>query len=176
MKADFEKGTKICSSCKQELPIGEFYKNKSTEDGLHSECRQCKKKYMQRYWQEHTGKIKKRKKHQKRYRGEPHVRYLQYRQSAKKRSIKFNLTEEEFCSIAYTPCVYCGEIQESGNGLDRVDSSKGYSIDNCVSCCKVCNYAKHVQSKEEFKNSINSRWEMSIYNASAVIRNHAIPI
>ena len=33
---------KICSACKQ---IGEFYKNKSTKDGLQSICKECKKQY-----------------------------------------------------------------------------------------------------------------------------------
>ena len=28
------------------------------------------------------------------------------------------------------------------NGIDRIDSSKGYVSDNCVSCCKICNQAK----------------------------------
>jgi len=28
------------------------------------------------------------------------------------------------------------------NGLDRVDSSKHYTLDNVVPCCTVCNRAK----------------------------------
>lgn len=41
MKADFEKGTKVCSECKRELPIEMFHKNKSKSDGLQSYCKQC---------------------------------------------------------------------------------------------------------------------------------------
>lgn len=41
MKADFEKGTKVCSECKRELPIEMFYKNKSKSDGFQSYCKQC---------------------------------------------------------------------------------------------------------------------------------------
>ena len=41
MKADFEKGTKVCSKCKRELPIGEFYKNKRNIDGLKYYCKEC---------------------------------------------------------------------------------------------------------------------------------------
>ena len=41
MKADFEKGTKVCSRCKRELPISEFYKNKSNPDGLGYYCKRC---------------------------------------------------------------------------------------------------------------------------------------
>lgn len=44
MKADFEKGTKVCSTCKRELPIEMFYKNKSVlSDGLDYQCKECRK-------------------------------------------------------------------------------------------------------------------------------------
>lgn len=28
------------------------------------------------------------------------------------------------------------------NGMDRVLNSQGYTIENCVTCCKICNRAK----------------------------------
>lgn len=31
----------------------------------------------------------------------------------------------------------------------------GYSISNCVACCKVCNYAKHIMNYQEFINWID---------------------
>lgn len=43
MKADFEKGTKICSRCRKELLISCFYKNKNKSDGLSSYCKECKR-------------------------------------------------------------------------------------------------------------------------------------
>ena len=49
-------------------------------------------------------------------------------------------------------CYYCGETliwnKHSKNGmsgpynLDRMDPLKGYSIENCVPCCGLCNYTK----------------------------------
>ena len=45
MKADFEKGTKVCSKCKKELPINEFGKDKKNKDGLNNQCKNCKNKY-----------------------------------------------------------------------------------------------------------------------------------
>ena len=36
------------------------------------------------------------------------------------------------------------------NGLDRIDNSKSHSKDNCVPCCKWCNYAKRERSAEDF--------------------------
>lgn len=43
MKADFQKGTKVCSCCRQELPISEFYKKKNQPDGLNCYCKKCSK-------------------------------------------------------------------------------------------------------------------------------------
>ena len=36
------------------------------------------------------------------------------------------------------------------NGLDRVDSSKGYVMSNVQPCCTRCNYAKHTGTVDEF--------------------------
>ena len=36
------------------------------------------------------------------------------------------------------------------NGVDRVDNTKGYSVDNSVPCCKFCNTAKHTMSEGDF--------------------------
>lgn len=36
------------------------------------------------------------------------------------------------------------------NGIDRVDNTKGYTLDNCVTCCINCNRAKMDRSLEEF--------------------------
>ena len=42
------------------------------------------------------------------------------------------------------------------NGIDRIDSDKGYKIGNVVSCCKQCNYAKGKQSQPNFIEWIKS--------------------
>lgn len=41
MKADFEKGTKICSRCRKELPLDMFRKDKNKSDGLKIYCKEC---------------------------------------------------------------------------------------------------------------------------------------
>ena len=41
MKANFDKGTKICSKCKRELPIENFQKNCAATDGLTCRCKEC---------------------------------------------------------------------------------------------------------------------------------------
>lgn len=49
MRADFEKGTKVCSKCKRELPIEMFCKDKSKSDVLNIYCKQCLKEYSHIY-------------------------------------------------------------------------------------------------------------------------------
>lgn len=41
MRADFEKGTKVCSMCKKELPLNMFWKCKTNNDGLQNLCKEC---------------------------------------------------------------------------------------------------------------------------------------
>lgn len=45
MKADFEKGTKICSRCKKKLSLDCFRKNKASNDGLENYCKKCKSEF-----------------------------------------------------------------------------------------------------------------------------------
>lgn len=65
MKADFEKGTKVCSRCKKELPIEMFSKNKYNKDGMQSCCKVCKKQiqriYYERTWEVQLENNRKRK-------------------------------------------------------------------------------------------------------------------
>jgi hypothetical protein len=89
-------------------------------------------------------------------------KYISYKHSAKNRNIDFCLTKDEFRGIIIKKCNYCnleGKLHhtkrsENGlfvsNGIDRVDSSKGYFLDNCVPCCKVCNIMKSSLTKDEF--------------------------
>lgn len=82
--------------------------------------------------------------------------------NAKIRKIPFTITLNDFIQIAYKNCFYCNEppvqnynFRDRGrpyNGLDRIDNSLGYTLENSVSCCPICNYAKHDLSVTEFKN------------------------
>lgn len=53
------------------------------------------------------------------------------------------LTLAQFCDLIAQPCTYCGDSTGvTGSGLDRLDSSKGYTPDNVTPCCRDCNVAK----------------------------------
>lgn len=91
-----------------------------------------------------------------------HAVYLQYRSSARKRCLDFNIEENDLLRIAQEPCTYCGNIKtqvsknwyNNGNfyytGIDRVDNNIGYILSNIVSCCSICNRFKFTHSKKYF--------------------------
>lgn len=47
------------------------------------------------------------------------------------------------------PCHYCGGAITTV-GIDRIDNTKGYAMNNCVSCCRTCNIAKGAMSPSDF--------------------------
>ena len=100
----------------------------------------------------------------KKWRDKPSVkeRTRLYHQSAKgrfsltkngalRRDIPFKLTLEQFSSFEGAKCRYCGDLL-SNIGLDRIDSSGGYTIDNVVPCCAICNTMKSTLTVEQFIN------------------------
>lgn len=80
-------------------------------------------------------------------------KYCSYRKSAKRREISFDISEADFELFWEKPCSYCGDSIETIS-LDRIDSSKGYSLDNIVSCCITCNRMKSDFNKEYFLSHI----------------------
>lgn len=92
-------------------------------------------------------------------------RYLDsYKSGAKSRKLEFSLSEEQIWELLRENCLYCGvppkEVKFVGkagflaNGLDRLDNCKGYTVENTVPCCKICNSMKSKMSVEEFKQHI----------------------
>jgi len=88
-----------------------------------------------------------------------------YENNAKHRGLEYNLTEKQFYKLTQQNCYYCGvkpnNIANGSsfgkyiyNGIDRVDNTKGYTIDNVVTCCHQCNSAKRKLTQQEFKDWI----------------------
>ncbi len=86
-----------------------------------------------------------------------------YKLGARKRNLEWQLSDIEVRYLAQQPCHYCGSLPSNVaqktvthepfvyNGIDRVDSSRGYTLDNVVSCCAYCNRAKLNRPVEEFR-------------------------
>jgi hypothetical protein len=114
---------------------------------------------------------KKRLKHDKYY---SHIQeiYRSYLRSAKLKVISFSLTIEQFKKLITSNCYYCNCSPNQklpkhkwrlNNfkyiGIDRKNSKKGYIFSNVVSCCKLCNYAKHILSTLKFKKHIQKIYD-----------------
>ena len=79
------------------------------------------------------------------------IHYSNYKRSANDKNLEFGLSSDVFDEIVKAPCYYCGTIQDKGfNGIDRQNSEIGYVVDNCVSCCQMCNYMKASLSVDAF--------------------------
>jgi hypothetical protein len=109
-----------------------------------------------------------------------------YRGSAKANNRSFELTDEVFSKLVTSPCDYCGRLPERTlppsrtrkyanyatfrwNGIDRIDSAKGYVEDNVVPCCKPCNELKSNKSRDKFLRLVETiyRWQNRQRAASA---------
>lgn len=90
---------------------------------------------------------------------------------ARKRGREWGISKELFMELSQMDCEYCGAapanqlsgrmqnkagkdywVKETGwyNGLDRVDNSMGYTPDNVVTCCAICNRMKRDLPVDEF--------------------------
>lgn len=101
-----------------------------------------------------------------------------YKDAAQRRGYNFELTEDEFFSLISQNCYHCGsdlsmvnnEERFRGrvlkyNGVDRLNNSIGYTKENCVPCCKICNNSKSTLSMEEWIS-----WIDRIYNYRLTIK------
>lgn len=88
-----------------------------------------------------------------------------YKEGAKVRNLPWTLTKEEFDKLVKGDCCYCfakpavrfkgSRYEISANGIDRVDNSLGYIVDNCVSACSLCNRMKGALSRKEFLEKVS---------------------
>ena len=91
------------------------------------------------------------------------TKYSIYKSTAKSDDRKFELSKAEFTILITSKCHYCltapntlmkDQFSDTAiliHGVDRIDSSIGYTTQNCVSCCAVCNYMKNDSSIQAFK-------------------------
>lgn len=70
-------------------------------------------------------------------------RMSEYIRSAKRKGVSFDLSKEYFEGLIKNDCAYCKLKPIIWFGIDRVVPSKGYVLDNVVSCCFDCNIDKY---------------------------------
>ena len=179
---------KKCIKCKKEKLNSEFWRDKYRPDGLCSQCKLCKTQSKEKrhniylenkektllrhkiYYIKNREEINtKRKEYGKKYynkvKGSVDYVYSCYKASAKRRGIEFELSLEEFRTFQKI-CYYCGS---HAIGLDRIDNNLGYLIDNCASCCEICNKTKQTLSLDEWNNYLTQIAMFNKYNCTRII-------
>lgn len=95
-----------------------------------------------------------KEKAKRRYSQNADFRYSHYKNGAAERELCWNLTKEDFMKLVQSKdgCMYCGHIPEGKTllGIDRVDNTKGYTVENCMPCCAICNIGKGTKTAYEF--------------------------
>jgi hypothetical protein len=83
-------------------------------------------------------------------------RFAQLLRKARQRELEVSVSSEYVDEVAKKGCTYCGSKRISyGHGIDRIDSSKGYTKENIIGCCGNCNILKsHLLSLSETKSVI----------------------
>ena len=97
------------------------------------------------------------------------------------------LTKDEFWNLTQGNCYYCGAPPNEFNswnkkarrtsldeiillnGIDRIDSDKGYTLDNCVSCCTTFNFIKGTTPQDVFLDCVE---KIYLHQHSETIEKH----
>lgn len=151
---------KVCNTCnkcrekdKQRVITDERRQAKNKlqkEKKYYKEWREKKRAENEEEFKKHNNEVHREWKHnniyhsRKWYRKSANSRLDAIKRSAEKREISWELSDEKAKEMMLAPCVYCGELnlEVRVNGIDRMDSFGPYSEENCVACCKGCNYMK----------------------------------
>lgn len=119
------------------------------------ELRRLEQEKMRQWRKENPEKEKVRQARQQRTtRG----KFQELKDSAKRRGYKLTVTPDIYEWLCKLPCTYCGgQLPEAGHGLDRQDSSKGYTLANISPCCTECNRLKgNLLTPERMHIAINA--------------------
>jgi len=139
-------GKKRCPACKLELSTEHFSSNKTTKDGLTGTCKICKQNMNKRYLSTFNS----------------HMNYIfsAIINRAERKKLSVEITKDDIISLYYKQngiCVLSGKrmlFEHNKNetnqsivnpwniSVDRLDSSKGYSIDNIQLICTIINMTK----------------------------------
>ena len=113
-----------------------------------------------RAWQRRSGSTKRPRRPQQSWKKSSNPATIKkqwlrvYRYGAANRDLDFVLSPEQAYSIAEQNCIYCGATPPAGpwphNGIDRADNDLGYTPDNSVPCCSLCNRMKGGLSSVDF--------------------------
>lgn len=159
--ADNEESQKLCRRCNQTKSLDCFGRDKSRPDGKNDRCKLCINTHNQNFWKTASPELlKKRDRWRAKYNKSDLAKQNRKRNSkkshrsfssqfhcsvsrAKRVGLVWDIPKETYRSLRSNPCHYCGgPLPETSTGLDRKDNAGGYTLDNVVPCCSICNYGR----------------------------------
>lgn len=160
---------KKCTKCGIEKELSQFTKDKSNKDGLARRCKACvtiggkqwyennkerAKEASKQWYENNKGR---RSSYEAVYYRTTEGRYVQLKGSAKRRDLEMQISFEQYAElIKDNKCYYCDAslVGSAGYSLNRVDSNKGYLVENVKPCCKFCNKIMNNFSIEELSSRL----------------------
>ena len=149
-----KEGNKLCNNCNTTKDISEFNSDSKNTDGLRSTCKTCSIECVNKYGSIFDGFIK--------------LLYKDLLSNAKKRNIQVYITIDDiksqynnqigFCALTRFKLAWTKYPNESEThinnkyniSVDRIDSNKGYTIDNIQLVCAIANIIKYRLSEDKF--------------------------
>lgn len=161
---------KFCSGCGQEKPLSEFYPRSDKKHLKKSLCKLCQSAYYTAYWKAQWQKTKNNSEEHEREKARLKKARLNYYEKNKEkinelarnkayslkqrfwaigrcanlRKVEQQISFPQYEKLLELPCEYCGDpnLSRTGHHLDRIDNHLGYSVENVVKCCSLCNTIK----------------------------------
>lgn len=142
--------TRICTKCKEELPLSEFHKDKSQPHGYHYTCKKCRSEANRKYYSSSIGQIKNR---------------------SYKLLSRYNLTLEQYEQMLIDQnykCAICGSTD------NKSSQHNSFMVDHCHETGEVrgllCNLCNSVlgKARDDVKILRKSIEYLEKYNALSV--------
>lgn len=143
--------TKRCGKCHKWKRKTSFGPSTQSKSGLKCYCKDCENDVSGRYYAEHRQKIQARRNAPERravetatasaYRKTTKGKFSTLKVRANQRGIECTISFGQYVELTRcNSCHYCEKpLPIKGAGLDRKNSSLGYTFENCVPCCWDCN-------------------------------------
>jgi hypothetical protein len=142
---------KVCSKCKEELPLSSFTKHSKNKDGLQGSCRECNKK-SSKEWNANN---------------KDSLILKRLKERSIQKGLDFDLTVADINVPLKCP-VFGFDLQRNHKvplfnspSVDRIDPTKGYTKDNIQIISQLANAMKQNASPEQLLQF--AKWVLTTY-------------
>lgn len=145
-----------CKKCCNKYRKQRYEENREYELEIAKQWRKNNPQYHKQYDTEHKDeRTEYKKQYNIEYRntqiGKANTIAAGYKQADTEHGRENNINGQWIVNNIFTSkCIYCGKTDWKKLGCDRIDNTKGHTIDNVVCCCGKCNIERGTKPFEEF--------------------------